>query len=284
MPGTAPSHARHKPGGLAVGLVLAAGLFALLLPSSAQTGLAALLLVAGGLPHGASDHLTAGPVWRARLGRAGLPLFVLSYLGLALLVFALWRSAPVAALLGFLALSGWHFANEDSAGETVSERIARGLMPLGLPALLHPLELRALLTPMLDGSSADARLVGGVMAAAGIVTLLALATWWWLERPLPNEALAAAAVLTMLPPLLGFALFFALVHARRAARRRREQLELSRRGYARACAPTVMGGTAVLMAAGWWLPQAGLAGWLVIGLAALTVPHMLLVPERAGRK
>ena len=280
MPSAAPLPRWREAGGPAAGLGLAAGLSVLLLlPVPAQTGLAALLLVAGGLPHGASDHLTAGPTWRALFGRGGLPLFLLAYVGLAAAVFAVWRMEPEAALLGFLSLSAWHFAREDSLGGSGWERFARGLMPVGLPALLHLAELRGLLTPMLGGAQADARLVGGVMAAAGAVALLALVGWWWRGGRLPGEAMASALALLLCPPLLGFALFFALVHSRRAAGRRRERLGLSPRDYALACAPTFLGGAAVLAAAGWWLPGAGLAGWLVIGLAALTVPHMALVGE-----
>ena len=272
-----PLAGRTKPGLLAVGLAAL-----LLVPAPARTPLAALLLVAGGLPHGASDHLVAGPVWRARFGRAGAPAFLVAYLLLAGTVFSVWRAVPTAALLGFLALSAWHFSEEDARGRSRWERVARGLMPVGLPALLHPAALVELLEPMVGGSSPDARLVGGVMAAAGVSALVALAGWWRAERRLPGEAWAAALALIACPPLLGFALFFALGHSRRAAGRRRAGLGLDRRGYALAVAPTVLGGAAVLAVAAWWLPGAGPAGWLVIGLAALTVPHMLLVPEGVG--
>ena len=260
--------------------MLAAGLALLLaLPAPPQTALAASLLVAGGLPHGASDHLVAGPAWRRRFGRWGVPALLLAYSLLAAAVFAVWRALPTPSLLGFLALSAWHFSREDTRGRSGWERVARGLMPLGLPALLHPAALFALLVPMVGGSAPGATLVGGVMAAAGVGALVALAGWWRTERRLPGEAWAAALVLLVCPPLLGFALFFALGHSRRAAGRRRAGLGLDRRGYALAVAPTVLGGAAVLAAAAWWLPGAGLAGWLVIGLAALTVPHMVLVGE-----
>lgn len=264
----------------AAGLALAAG-FALLLalPPVAQAGLAAALMVAGGLPHGASDHAVAAPKWRARFGRAGVPLFLVSYLGCAALVFALWQAAPLAALLAFLALSAWHFASEDAVGSSGFERAARGLMPIGLPALLHPAGLRELLMPMLAGSAADARVAGAVMTACGVAAILALAGWWWREGRVPAGAAASAAALIVCPPLLGFALYFAFDHSRRAAGRRRTSLGLTPGGYARACAPFVVGGAVVLAAGAWWLPGSGLAGWLVIGLAALTVPHMVLVPE-----
>ncbi len=241
-------------------------------------------MVAGGLPHGASDHAVAAPKWRARFGRAGGPLFLFGYLASAVLVFTLWQAAPLAALLAFLALSAWHFAGEDAVGSTAVERVARGLMPVGLPALLHPAGLRDLLAPMLAGSAADARVAAAVMTVCGVVAIVALAGWWWREGRVPAGAAASAAALIVCPPLLGFALYFAFDHSRRAAGRRRASLGLTPGDYARACAPFVVGGAAVLATAGWWLPGAGLAGWLVIGLAALTVPHMVLVPDGvAGR-
>ena len=250
-----------------------------MLPPSAQTALAAVLLVVGGLPHGASDHLVAGPAWRRRFAGVGLPLFLLAYLVLAALVFAVWWAWSALSLLAFLTLSAAHFVGEDAVGGSRWERAARGLMPIGLPGLAHPGDLLDLLRPLVAGSAADARLVAMAMGAAGIAALLALAGWWWRTRRLPTEVIGSALVLLVCPPLLGFALFFALVHSRRAAERRRSALGLSVTGYARACAPTVLGGAVVLAAAAWWLPDAGLAGWLIVGLAALTVPHMVLVPE-----
>ena len=268
-----------RPGVLLLFAVAASLLF---VPAAVQTQLAALLLVVGGLPHGASDHLVALPAWRRRCGGAGLPTFLLAYLALAGLVFAAWRLWPVAALLIFLALSAWHFAQEDTVGRSGWERIARGLMPVGLPALLHPAALTALLQPMVGGAAGDARLVAGVMAAAGVGAVVAFAGWWRADGRVPGAAWGSALALLACPPLLGFALFFACDHSRRAAGRRRTRLGLDRAGYALACAPTVLGGAAVLAAAAWLLPSAGTAGWLVIGLAALTVPHMVLV--RDGRE
>ena len=271
---------RWRDGEPTAGVALVAGLALLLaLPADVQTGLAAALMVAGGLPHGASDHAVAGPHWRSRFGRAGVPLFLASYLGCAALVFAGWQAAPLAALLAFLALSAWHFSAEDTVGSSPVERAARGLMPIGLPALLHRAELRELLTPMLAGSVADARAVATVMTVCGGAGIVALTVWWWREgRVSPPAALSAVALLAC-PPLLGFALYFTFDHSRRAAGKRRASLGLTLGGYARACAPFVVGGAAVLALGAWWLPGSGLAGWLVIGLAALTVPHMILVPD-----
>ncbi len=120
------------------------------------------------------------------------------------------------------------------------------------------------------------------MAAAGVGAQVALAGCWRAERRLSVEAAASSLALIACPPLLDFALFFAFGHSRPAAGRRRSRLGLSMRDYARACAPTVLGGAAVLAAAAWWLPGAGLAGWMVIGLAALTVPHRVLVSDGLG--
>ena len=259
---------------------MAAGLALLLiLPTAFQMGLAAALLVLGGLPHGASDHALAGPVWRGRLGRLGLLLFLASYVACAALVFVAWRAVPLAALLSFLALSAWHFAREDAVGGSGWERVARGLMPVGLPALLHPAGLTELLLPLLADSAGEAGVAAALMSVCGAGAVVALAGWWWRADRVPPLAAASAAALLICPPLLGFALFFALDHSRRAAGRRRETLRLSTTGYARACAPFVVGGAVVLASAAWWLPDAGLPGWLIVGLAALTVPHMLLVPE-----
>ena len=66
-----------------------------------------------GLPHGAMDGALAAHFgWLNRPSKA--VLFLLSYIGLALLVVGSWMVAPVLIFVGFLGISLLHFGRGDS--------------------------------------------------------------------------------------------------------------------------------------------------------------------------
>lgn len=277
----------------AMGLALLGGL-AEGVGGSAPFGFAALLILGLGLPHGASDHLVAmgGRSWRAAPGRLTLFLALYAIAVVATLLF--WRVASGATLALFLLLSAVHFAIDDVAGDPwrrLPERAARGLMPITLPALLHPETLSALFAAL--STPEDGRVLAH-LAAELAPFVLVLAGWAMLlrlrrgEREPATEIALATLALLVFSPLVGFALVFALVHSRGQTRERMAGLGLkSFRTYLRRCAPTLLGATllfaglAALLAEG----RAPGLGALFIGLSALTVPHMLVTPlfERNAR-
>ncbi|MBB3950825.1 Brp/Blh family beta-carotene 15,15'-dioxygenase [Aureimonas jatrophae] len=249
---------------------------------------AAVLILVLGLPHGASDHLAAlrGRPWREAPGR--LALFLFLYLAAVAATLALWRVAPGVALAAFLALSTLHFALDDVAAapwhQYVPERLARGLMPVTLPALLHGETLAqlfsALSTP--EDGAALAR-TAALLAPLVLVLVLAAALLRWLrhEREPAAEIALGAVALLVFPPLVGFALVFAPIHSRGQTRERMAELGLPDLGrYLRACAPTLFGAALLFGALGLLFAggRAPALGPLFVGLAALTVPHMLVTP------
>ncbi len=257
---------------------------------SAPFAFAAVLILGLGLPHGASDHLAALGGRRLRDAPGRLLAFLALYLGAVAAMLLFWHARPGAALAAFLALSALHFASDDVAdGWRIAERAARGLMPVTLSALLHA-ELLAHLFATLStprGGAALAKvallLAGPVLALAVLAAILRLAKG---EHGPALELVLIAAALVLFPPLVGFALVFALVHSRGQTRARMAALGLpTLRAYLAACAPTLLGAAvlfgalAVALASG----QAPALGALFIGLAALTVPHMLVTPLFARR-
>lgn len=253
---------------------------------------AAVLILGIGLPHGASDHLAA----MGKRGMRDAPGRLVGFLGLYLAAVAttllMWHWAPVAMLAGFLALSAIHFAVDDVAdGLRLGERVARGLMPVTLPALLHTDSLGGLFatlsTPM--GGRLLAEIASFLdLPVLGLTLLAALLRWRQEDHDQATELVLSAVALVVFSPLVGFALVFALVHSRGQTRERMAGLGLrSLRSYLRRCAPTLLGATllfgglAALLAEG----RAPGLGALFIGLSALTVPHMLVTPlfERNAR-
>ena len=253
-----------------------------------------------GLPHGAVDHLQGRAVFAPRFRAAWPVLFAASYLlGTGIVLFGWWL-APTLLLGLFLGAAIVHFGAEDQeqAAEGTSARfrfvagVVRGALPVAGPTLWHPQEtatLFAVLTPgtgssrhaqVLEALAGPAALLHGAAAVLAVRCLLQ-------KRLLAGAELAAIALLVgVAPPLLSFTIYFGLWHAPRHSL-----------GVAVALAPEDphRGLRHFLAHAGWLtvltLCFAALAWWLAtrsapsreatlrvvfIGLAALTLPHVLL--------
>ena len=246
--------------------------------------IAATALVLVGVPHGAVDHRVARPLLRPRLGRAWFAAFAAPYLGAAALVLLGWVVAPVASLVAFLAISVFHFGTEDAEGEGPVARLARGGAPVALPILMHP-EGTARFFETLAGAPLDLR-------------GLQLAAWAWVPLAVIHlarlvasrrtgavaEVAAVVAVFAVAPPLAAFAFYFVALHSPRHMDElaRRHDAHEPARGWRWAVLRSVPLSAATFTMG--YLVFRGLSGgfeerflqatfW---GLAALTVPHVLL--------
>ena len=255
----------------------------------------ALAVAVTGLPHGALDPWLArqSGLWRTR---RGLVAFHLAYVALAALVLVAWRWLPGPSLALFLAISAWHFAGDWRGHLPGAARAVAGGALLALPAWRWPGEVQAIFV-MLSG--ADGAAVAEALAtmapwlAAGMAIVAAFA----LRRSLTTaiELAAITALALLLPPLLFFIVYFCALHSLRHLRHAALGADA---GARRRMAGVAVGYTLlalVLAAVAWpWLARAGdarpvpgtpLAQLVFIGLAALTLPHMLVVmhAERAAR-
>lgn len=267
---------------------------------------AGLLLL--GMPHGAFDVLLA----RRLFGVAGLKawtLFSLCYVGLAAGVVGLWVVAPTLFLCAFLIASAAHFGadpvddySENSDPKSRTAWLTRGLYGgavIVLPALLHGAELQHLLG-----------LVAGSGGAAGVAPVLSLLAPPWLvatgvaaalqarsARRAACETAALVALLLAAPPLVAFSVYFCAMHSPRHVLRTLARVPA---GQARGALLLALWPTLAVLAAlatgAWlgWLKQglpfeAGVMQLVFVSLAALTLPHMLLLEQvrrraqRAGR-
>lgn len=253
--------------------------------SAAGTVAALAIVILLGVPHGALDAEIARPHLCRRFGRGWFVAFALPYLALAAAVLVAWRAAPLATLAGFLALSTWHFGAEDAGPGRPIEALARGGVSIAVPVLVHP--------------AAFARLFGVVTATPldGPPPWLVAAAWLWLalaaawmarnaaSRPRTvAEMVALLALFACLPPLAAFALYFVAVHAPRRVRALLADPSRAPRvatvGEAVRRALPTTGLTLLAGAALWPLydgpPADRLLALTVQGLAALTVPHVVL--------
>lgn len=259
---------------------------------SVQTELlvAAALIGLVGLPHGAIDPLLAARVYRFSRP-SEWAMFVACYSGLALCVVLLWTVAPVLFLTGFLLVSLVHFSEDLVTGASWLSRLVYGATVLVLPALRYAPETERLLA-----------LVAGSDAAVPVTTLLAQASWPLLvlalvcavaegrRRPMVGAEIAGVALLSACaPPLVSFTVFFCLMHSlRHLLRAAMGEGAMSVRALVRAAA-WPMAGTAAAALLAWPLLgtqslDAAVMQLIFVGLAALTVPHMVLVEvaARAG--
>ena len=268
--------------GLALALVIASVSGFQLEPRHELLAMGTLVLLLG-MPHGAFDVVIARQlVVVADL--KGWALFWLGYAGLSAAVVALWLVAPSIFLCAFLIVSAWHFGGDPEAGVSWLRRVLYGGAMIVLPALLHGAELRRLLG-----------LVAGPASAAFVMPVLGLLAGPWLAATVLACALqartarlaacesAALAVLALVaPPLAAFSVYFCAMHSPRHILRTLANLPAAeaRDAVALALWPTL----AVLVTAVLFgflatdLPvEARVMQLVFVGLAALTLPHMVLL-------
>lgn len=268
-----------SPFAVASGLTIACGLTVGAPAGPAATTALCLALLAAGLPHGSFDIALLRGGGTSRPEIAGI---LAVYLGLAALALAVWSAAPPVALGLFLAVSIVHFAEDwhDTGVPLLAGGIS--LMLFTAPVLFHRDET-ARLFQMLAGA-------GGGADVADLLILLAIpavglglagigALWAGGHRRRAVDAACAVAAMTVLPPLVGFALFFCLFHSPMHFREALGRLSWTQaRRWLPVAAPVTLaalGGAAVLYAAA---PPLAMSSRMVaatfVTLAVLTIPHM----------
>jgi Brp/Blh family beta-carotene 15,15'-monooxygenase len=200
----------------ALALLMALHLNGASLSGTVPTVSACVAILLFGLPHGAFDLEI---IRRERgTGRAGIAALLMMYIALAAAMAAMWRSAPVAALAIFLVVAVVHFAEDWP--EMGSTFLAQGMAIalLTAPALLHLGQLEQLFVAL--SGHRDGAVVANIIllvAPVGIVVgSVALLTLW--RTGARDQAVAGAlalAAMLVLPPVVGFALFFCLYHSPR---------------------------------------------------------------------
>jgi len=202
----------------------------------------------------------------------------------------LWWWLPMVFLIGFLAVSVLHFSGDLSAGATFFQRLVYGTAVIALPAVWHAPEMLRLFSQLVGLSAAQP--VVAALQLIGWPCLLAWLCWvvWALLRrqrgdgwrTLDMSALGALALSAT--PLLGFAIYFCAMHSARHVMRTQQFTSLKPSRMALVAALPMLA-LLVLGTLGWtlWPTVADTPiserqlQLLFVALAALTLPHMLLV-------
>ena len=174
---------------------------------------AAVLIIVGGLPHGAYDIALAQHT--LRLNWRAAAYLVCAYIGVAALMLALWAWMPLAALIVFLILSAVHFGDDWRMLDDGLLRAMAGAAVLCVAAFCHPRAVTDLFVLM---AGDDAQWVHRVLVAFTPVALLVTAVGMWQAAMAGNKGWTLAQIATLaglayLPPQIGFLLFFVFLHS-----------------------------------------------------------------------
>ena len=284
------------------GLFLLAGMKEYFAWQEWHWGFLFLLIALLGLPHGALDH-HVGRFWLEPIQGRIWPLsFGFFYLGLLGLVLACWIQWPELLLSLFLLLSVLHFGQEDTAALSLGERlywthvVFRGLLPLCAPAFFATETTGQLLAPLLlqrglAEHAHDMSVFGATLfVPLCLLGFLIYACWWKIGGPLGKiieqiaESILIVLCFVLLSPLEGFVLDFCLHHSLRHSQEMAHWLFPTEskplRRFWKQARPLSLAAIVMALFTWFWLPNRALE-WgglqvIFIGLAALTLPHVVL--------
>lgn len=274
-----------------------------------------------GLPHGALDPWVPFRMLGRPVESTTFIAFCAAYLAVAALVVGLWRVAPEAAALGFIILTWAHWGQGDvyalralgwdahlsTRSHLVLAGIVRGALPMAVPLAAQPqayAEVMADVVRLFDpvrASSAEAwvsslapearvglaALFGGYLLW-GLVAAARGGSWRSLGLDLA-EVGGLILFFSLLPPLWSVGVYFCAWHALRHLARLEPIVAPRRPGrLALLATPFTVGALVLFAGLGWILldrPADGdLLAVYLVGIAAVTVPHVMVVAWMDARQ
>jgi Brp/Blh family beta-carotene 15,15'-monooxygenase len=264
-----------------VGVLALASIFHERLNSATALAVLVVGVILLGLPHGALDPMVAGKAL-ANYRYYSPIAFYASYLILALSYSLLWSRYPTLGLSSFLVIAAVHFGSDRQHRGSALTRICYGLTIVTLPALAHPVEVASIYTAL---GTAQAQLLVHISMVLAVTAVIAGGTGAVVQFKQRGsdlyEFLAIVVGATFLGPLVFFACYFCLLHSPRHLLETAGGLGIaSLRKIYLVAAPVVM--TTMALGGIFWfvVPDISYSSRLLtlvfVGLASLTVPHMLL--------
>lgn len=258
--------------------------------------IAIFFILSIGLPHGAFDGAVAHYLG-ANKSMNSLIKFVSSYILMAILVIVLWAFFPDFSLAFFLLISaihfGWGDANARRRLPFVIQMLAHGSLVIFGIVYFHPEEVS-----ILFGLLTEEKFEFSMFLSEFLILLVPFLILLCCIFAIANtemrircfELFALCGILASFPPLVGFAFYFCLIHTGRHMQNIFKVLKFSQskqKVYFQAIIFTVLswifGGVAL-----WYIDSGNYSIDLLrvtfVGLAALTVPHMILVDFFYRRK
>lgn len=235
-----------------------------------------------GVPHGALDPIYARHLYVSR-GFLASVIFVGAYVALALSVIFFWFFSPVIFLILFLTASTFHFSGDPSQGTPWLIRLLYGGTIIVLPTLNHASEMSRLYSYLVDSNAADQFVSTLRFLAWPWVVGICLSVIFICKRDMVAAVeLASFCLLAIVAsPLLSFSLFFCVMHSMRHMLRTQKFSGLLWSQLLRlSLLPSLAVFVFVFLV--WFFGDdtpldMQIIQFVIIGLAALTAPHMLLI-------
>jgi beta-carotene 15,15''-monooxygenase, Brp/Blh family len=237
-----------------------------------------------GVPHGSLDVLFALRAYQLDSLMAWV-VFLTAYLLVAMGIILLWMLLPVWFFIGFLIFSALHFSDDLNTPNAMLTKLSYGAAVICLPSIVHGAALVGLYAVFVDASVAQRIVTVSQWLCYPILFLMGLMLF---NRQIAIreklDAYAVLAIMTLLPPVLAFAVYFCLMHsARHLIRSHAFFGQLNARLFIMALVlPTL---AVIIMACGVWFftntrtVESDLIRLVFIGLAALTFPHAWVLKQ-----
>ncbi|QWD12223.1 beta-carotene 15,15'-dioxygenase, Brp/Blh family [Polynucleobacter paneuropaeus] len=243
--------------------------------------LTALILFLG-VPHGALDPAFAQKLFSLNSWKAW-SIFVFIYLTLAIMVVLIWWWLPIAFMAAFLIFSVMHFSRDLSNTTPKVTRLLYGGSMIVLPTILHLHEIQVLFSLILN--EVTGMQIASTLHLLALPWLVAILVCICLEFTndwlVGLEILAVSLLATIAPPLVAFTIYFCGMHSLRHFLRTKAYTNFSFLKLSLISLAPMLGVTLLAILAWLYLPPSPnyirLLQFLFVGLAALTVPHMLLI-------
>tara|TARA_Y100001934_G_C12358575_1_gene779391 strand:- start:636 stop:1529 length:894 start_codon:yes stop_codon:yes gene_type:complete len=276
---TAPSHSIVFSGLSALVILLldqvGVSTFTQLVVLSAAVALA-------GLPHGALDPLLAEHI-TGENDHMERVRFYLGYLFKAGVTFVFWFWQPEIALLLFLAISAWHFADDWRDLLPRRYQLGVGISMIVLPVFFRSSEVVLLFSFL--GADWSPVLVSSVTLVPGALScvIMCLAILYAIKKRswVSLELLSLSALAVLTPPLIFFSVYFCLLHSPRHILKVVDVLKLSTlKVFIYGIIFTTLGALIAVSTVSSQIElnsNSGLAHAVFVGLFCLTVPHMFVV-------
>lgn len=254
-----------------VGLLCAVALYtiapSILVPILIATIGAGMILI--GIPHGALDHKVMNqPIYSIS--------FLSSYVGLMGLVAFGWYFAPSHALLVFIIGSAWHFGETECIDVGVKDanlQLIYGFVILSSLIMPHYVEAGNILAYLdIEVPILHAQVSNSIYGFFAVVGLLITG---YKKNIRMLFSLVFLLLLSTLPLMLGFFLFFIFRHSSQAWSHLRASNQRSHKEMFLHALPFSTGAWTMMSI---WLyiwPLEQIASWFFVFLSCVTIPHIL---------
>jgi Brp/Blh family beta-carotene 15,15'-monooxygenase len=269
-------------------VIISIGIIVILSPitgfSKEKVELALLGFVATfGLSHGSLDWLLAHH-WGIRRTFTESMIFLACYVMIVLLTLGVWSSLPTIALIIFLVMSIYHFAHDWRDELSGNSAIILGLSTITVPGIVYQNDILNIFKLLVSDTNAVyfsqfLHYTGFLSIAAS--SLIAIQQFK-ISRFLSVEIVTLLATGLLLPPIIYFSLYFCILHSTK------HWFTMNKIGLCQDLFQTlwsVLWPTIIcIIVGGWFCYQENTLSFsnaliriIFIGLAALTVPHWILL-------